>query len=379
MKKILFFLSIGLTILTGYSFADEVSVNPENIKVLLLKETDGALLESKGGYYVVDSINHNRLSSGFFGKRFVIRTTEDGLKWGEEFPKTCQVTIMPKNPNTTFLINGIEYQGILHVYKKASKLMVVNEIDVESYVKAILSNEFSLPVEKEALAAVAIAVRTNAYANITKRSDMAWHVNADAPIYQGSALIFKSSSVCEAVDQTCNLIMINSQGVPFETAMTEHCAGKTASYDIIFRKESAAPKAIVNAPHAALSKQEVKWSYSISKQELGKLFNFRSIKSVESFLDNKSGKTYALRLKGNDDVRDIDFITAQKVMGENNLKSNDFKVEAKGETILFSGFGKGLGVGLCLYSSAKMAQNGESAEKILAKFYPDTTLVNLTR
>jgi len=389
MKRIAFFLTVCL-ITSGYVLANsnkeaetKVVSNQVNhlqsIKVLLLKDASGVLLEAKGGYYVIDSINRARLSTGLFGKRFVIKTFGDGLKWGEEFPKTCQITIMPRSSNTTFLINGIEYQGLLHIFKKGECLTIVNEIDVEAYVKSVLSNENSLPQEKEALSAVAIAARTNAYANISKHNEMPWHVNGESPLYQGCALIYKASSICEAIDQTCNLIMVNAAGAPFETAWTEHCAGKTASYDAIFRKESSAPHVVINAPHAALSKQDVKWNYTITKNELGRLFNFRGIKTLECFLDNKSGKIYALRLKANDDARDIDFITAQKIIGENNLKSNDFKVEIKGDNIIFNGFGKGLGVGLCLYSSAKMAQNGESAEKILVKFFPDTNLVNLTR
>jgi SpoIID/LytB domain protein len=58
--------------------------------------------------------------------------------------------------------------------------------------------------------------------------------------------------------------------------------------------------------------------------------------------------------------------------------SNDLTVTLKGREVVFNGYGKGLGVGLCLYSASAMAQNGEMADKILAKFYPQTELANLS-
>ena len=46
--------------------------------------------------------------------------------------------------------------------------------------------------------------------------------------------------------------------------------------------------------------------------------------------------------------------------------------------IHFCGWGKGHGVGLCLYSISAMAQNGDVADKILAKFFKNTSIVNLS-
>jgi stage II sporulation protein D len=57
--------------------------------------------------------------------------------------------------------------------------------------------------------------------------------------------------------------------------------------------------------------------------------------------------------------------------------SSDFTVTIKDDTVIFSGFGKGHGVGLCLYSASALAQNGENAVKILSKFFPETYLYNI--
>ena len=53
-----------------------------------------------------------------------------------------------------------------------------------------------------------------------------------------------------------------------------------------------------------------------------------------------------------------------------------FRIE-DGE-IHFSGYGKGHGVGICLYSASAMAQNGLTADKILSKFFKNSAIVNLS-
>ena len=133
----------------------------------------------------------------------------------------------------------------------------------------------------------------------------------------------------------------------------------------------------MDAPHAALARQDSKWTYLISKKNLAKLLDIPLVKSVEVFVDQSSGKSYGLRINDNSETHDIDFFTLQERLGKAHILSSDFNVSVKEDAILFTGFGKGHGVGLCLYSASALAQNGDNAVKILAKFFPETYLFNL--
>ena len=86
---------------------------------------------------------------------------------------------------------------------------------------------------------------------------------------------------------------------------------------------------------------------------------------------------YALAASDGQTSHQIDFIRLQKALGAARLKSSDFTVKVSGEQIVFSGFGEGHGVGLCLYSANQMAERGEKAQKILSTFFPETKLVNV--
>lgn len=353
---------------------------PKNIRVLLEKDTTEALLEVKGSYFLFNPQDGSKVSSGLLGKRFMIHAIESGLKWGEEFPGLYQLYIQPRSEETTIFINGIQYNGNIAIYAVGNRINIVNEIDIESYVKSLLSVQLSTPIENEVMAALAILARTNAYYAVSRHTDAFWNVAASDVGYQGSGLIAPTSAPMKAVDSTRHLILVHpkdGKSLPFATAWTEHSGGKTASYQAMFRKEVFAPSTCTEAPHAALDRKETKWNYSIPNKTLAHLLGVERISSIELFTDPASNKVYGVRLKDGQDFHDVDFFTLQQHLGKQHLLSSDFTVSLKDESVVFSGFGKGHGVGLCLYSAAAMAQNGDNALKILSKFYPETYLMNL--
>lgn len=353
---------------------------PRNIQVLLEKDVSEVLLEVKGPYYLLNPHDGSRIASGLLGKRFMVRELETGLKWGEEFPGIHQFYIKPRSAETSIFVNGIQYSGAIAVFGVAGVINIVNELDIESYVKAELTAQFPTPLEPEVLSALAILMRTDAYFYATKNEASFWHVSAQDTAYPGCALVVPGSPVEKAVDSTRHLILVHPEGghnMPFATAWTEHCAGKTASYEAIFRKDMSAPEKGVEAPHAALTRLESKWSYKIPKKTLSNLLDLAQIQSVETFMDPSSNKVYGVRAKDGKGSQDLDFFALQHLLGKTNLLSSDFTVTLKDDQVIFSGYGKGAGVGLCLYSASALAQNGENAVKILSKFFPETYLYNV--
>lgn len=355
-------------------------IAPRNIQVLIEKDATEALLEVKGPYLLFNPHDGRKISSGLLGKRFIVRETENGLKWGEEFPGIHQIYIHPKTPDTSIFINGIQYNGAVAVFGVNGTINLVNDLDIESYVQSILSTQFPTPLEPEVMSALAILIRTDAYYNAMKNPTSFWHTSREADQYCGSALIVSNSPAVRAAESTRHLILVHpneGKNFPFPATWTEHSAGKTARYEAIFRIDADAPQKGVDAPHAALARQDSKWTYQISKKNLSKLLDIPHIKSVELFVDPSSGKSYGLRIKDETETHDIDFFTLQERLGKDHIHSSDFSVSLKDDSVLFTGYGKGHGVGLCLYSASALAQNGENAVKILAKFFPETYLYNL--
>ena len=59
------------------------------------------------------------------------------------------------------------------------------------------------------------------------------------------------------------------------------------------------------------------------------------------------------------------------------MLSNDFSIKLIDKRVEFDGHGKGLGVGICLFSAKDMARGVKSTARILSNFYPETKIMKL--
>ena len=372
MKALFSLFMLWSSIACASWFADKPQeMPPATIKVLLLKHADGALLEAKGSYEVVNPEDHKHLSSGFRGKRFYVHPHSRGVKWGEDFPDIFQLKIIPKSPETTFLVDGVQYKGCLEVYHIDGKIHLVNEVDIENYLKSRLTTYFlDADLKTEVMDAVTIAERTHAYYTVMRSEDAFWHVDAKKVGYNGCGLTLQNLNVDRSVDATRHLIMAY-EGKPFASGWTPNCGGKTASFKAIFRKNIPCPEG-VKSPFALRDRDEHKWTYQVTKDKLAQLAKTNRVTGIELFVDEPSKKVYGIQVQDGSHHSNIDFFTLQEALGKTQIKSNDFSVKIEGDSIAFKGYGEGVGVGLCLYSADQMAEKGDLAPEILATFFPYT-------
>src|SRR5262249_54819555 len=60
--------------------------------------------------------------------------------------------------------------------------------------------------------------------------------------------------------------------------------------------------------------------------------------------------------------------------GWQDLQSATFELRRSGDAFRFAGRGAGHGVGMCVIGSTKLAISGESAQQILARYFPGTEI-----
>lgn len=345
---------------------------PATIKILIQRKAPESLIEVKGRYQVFNPLNGNQITSGIMSKRYTVSAEEYGMKWGEKFPGIHQIRIVPGDSQSTILVNGIQYKGAIEVYEIEGKINVVNEVDIENYLKSTLTAQFPSFVEDEVMRALAVIARTNAYYLASKNKNAFWHIDAEEARYQGCALTSSKIHVDRAIETTRHAIM-TFQNAPFAATWTKNSAGTTVDFAAIFRKNIVSPSG-VQAPIAAKDRLQSKWSFVTPKETFAKITNMRNINAVDLYLAHNSDKVYAVKLSNGEQSTDVDFFTLQKVMGANKLKSNDFTVALEGDQLVFTGYGEGPGVGLCIYSACRMAEKGEKAPKMLSAFFPNTQI-----
>lgn len=361
----------------GVEIPTDVSLKtkPATIKVLIGKQLEKVLLEAKGRYSVYNPLNALPVTDGISTKRQWLSTSDNGLLWGDLIPGIFQIRLVPLDAQSTLLVDGIEYRGCVEIYDIKGKLHVVNEVDIERYLKSIMTSQFPNEMDEEVMDSIAITARTNAYYLVSRKLSAYWHVDAADVGYQGYAVTMQNLHVDRAINNTRHMVM-TYQGMPFPTAWTKDSAGKTADFATVFRKDVQAPEG-VEAAFAAHDREKHAWTFTMTKQELAKALGAAKVSEFDLYQDNKSQKVYGARLKEGAETHQFDFTKLQKALGNTRLKSNDFTVQALGDKIVFKGFGEGNGVGLCLFSASAMADKGEKAPRILASFFPETKLENI--
>lgn len=346
------------------------------IRILINENIEGALLDVPGSYKIYNPDTHKVITSGFFSKRNYLQANVAGLKWGEGFPGTYKMKIVPNSPDTSILINGVQYKGSITVYSVSSKIQLVNEINVQDFLKAYLSSEFShTHYNKTTYESIAIVARTNFYHSILERNNPFWDIKASDFGYQGHSTSSSNPVLDKAIDATSGLIL-TFKDLPFATAWTENCAGYTAAFETIFRRKSPGPEGVA-AGYAKKERESNRWKCTLSTKELSEILELNDIQTVDLYQDSQSKKVYGIRFSDTHKISELSFFKFQELIGKNRILSNDFTVHIVKDYVLFTGYGKGCGVGLCLFSADEMAKLGDSAPYILSNFYPTTTLVKL--
>lgn len=177
------------------------------IKVLVLHDQNGAALEIIGKYKIFDPHTGSLISTRFLGKSKMIQPHGDGLKWGEEFPGHHQLEFVATEPDTKFLVNGIEYKGNLVVYDIGGSVSIVNELPIEDYLSLTLDSKLSKDLSDEALAALVIADRTNAYYLSKQPKRKYWSVDGSQAGYQGYYSVDPENAVQKAIKSTRNMVL----------------------------------------------------------------------------------------------------------------------------------------------------------------------------
>ena len=346
------------------------------VKVLIRENVEGALIDVSGGYKVYNPENGKVLSSGFQGKRYYLQSNSVGLKWGEGYPGIHQIKISPKNKKTTILVDGIQYKGSIVVYDIDSKIQIVNEVDVEDVLRASLSSMLeNTDYQSATYDAVAIAARTNLYNTIIHSPNTYWNVHASEIDYLSHAAVLSNPNIERSVLSTKYLIL-SYEDRPFSTSWTEHSGGRTASYESIYRKKSPGPEGVF-VGYAQKMREESKWKSVLSIADLAKLTGLETIKSIQLFQDQNSKKVYAIRFTDGKTFAEWTVFELRQKVGLNRILSSDFSVHIIRDHIEFNGYGRGYGVGLCLFTADQMAKIGDTAPQILSYFFPDSTLVKL--
>lgn len=203
MKKILVILTILICnlIISNPSYA---------IKIGLLTQVGEAGVGTNVNGRMID-VNTNKTvctSDAMKGYVLVPYKNEIAVKSGGHFYSlgTAAIVLRP-DTNGYVSTKGKWYHGKLMVKNVNGKLIVINDVDLENYLKGVVPSEMPASWEYEALKAQAIAARSFALANLGKQAKNGYDLkdNTEDQAYGGASA--ETNKTNKAVDETHGLVL----------------------------------------------------------------------------------------------------------------------------------------------------------------------------
>jgi stage II sporulation protein D len=271
----------------------------------------------------------------------------------------------------------------------ARGLRVIALVGLEDYVAGVLAGEAATLRNPEALAAMAMVARTWAERSRGRHQAEGFDFCSlthcqffRMPAGEASA----SLVAAEAAKRTAGRVL-EFRGKLIDAYYSACCGGVTEAAGDVWPDRRAPYLQAVNDPYCARSEQ-FHWQRTLALGDIEKVLRETGEKSFPGSLHDVvvesrtvSGRARTLRLVGSG-ARKIDAnefrYALNRALGWNTLKSNLYTVERRGDALIFTGRGLGHGVGLCQAGAEQMGQMGIGFERILAHYFPGTTLGSLS-
>ena len=351
------------------------------VRVCVIDNADSIKLFLKGDYTIYSLNSNDVLKKGSRLARDV-SATKGGILLGRDELKTDGITVKVAQ-DAGLSVNSLRFRGYIDIIRTDKlKLIVVNHLGLDQYLRGVLYHEVSHFWPLEALKAQAIAART--FALYQKRQNKAKDYDLRNDIYSQVYGGRESErwATNKAVSLTSGLVL-TYKGDIFPTYYHANCAGMTENAANLWNINMP-PLTGVKCPYCK-NTRHYRWEKRIPLQEIEERlaaagYKVAAIESMNILSRNKSNRAEKLEIK--DEQGAVIIITAKdfrQALDPNVIRSTNFEVEIRATEAVFKGFGWGHGVGMCQWGAYGMSKAESSAEEILRFYYPGSQVTTIDK
>ena len=269
-----------------------------------------------------------------------------------------------------FTFAGKKYGGSAALIISNRNIMLIDSIDIESYLKGVLPGEVSSAWEGEALKSQAVASRTYALFEVvnSRKKGRFFDLYSDtrSQSYEGREKETRQTSF--AVDSTQGEVL-KFDGKIIQAFFHSSSGGMTESSFEVFGdyKPYLTP---VESPYSSIYKDD-RWEASIPLERAGRLFKITN-KIISAAVTARTDSKRIRTAEFTDDTgrkTDIPGRDLREILGPALMKSTRANLRISNDNLLISGAGSGHGVGMGQWDAQGMSKQGYTYKYILAYFY----------
>ena len=345
----------------------------ETIRIAILQNAESATVVSSAGL-IVQAPNDTVDATG----QIIMEAGPSGLTVDGQLLRSNRLEVRGRDGELT--INGLTVGGRVIVKRQNGKLLAINEVPLEDYVKGVVPSEMSAAWHPEALKVQAIATRTYALykmrQNARKDFDVLASIKDQVYLYRGRA---SAGAAARAVDDTRDLVLAY-RDEPILAVFSSTAAGQTEDAWNVWAVDMPYLKG-VECPFD-LNSPWYQWRTDIALPMLEQRlrdegFPVGIIASLAPATYTKAGRVIQVRILHSGGELYVKGDDLRRVLGYTVLPSTQFDFDIVGMQVQFAGRGNGHGVGLCQWGAKELAERGYSAETILRYYYPGADIRDL--
>ena len=381
---------------------------PSTVRVALATAAAGGTLDADGAWRLLSGDGRAVLAHARAGQRYRVERDGAGLAatpLAGGFPAASAAGVLvarPESPDGTVRWNGRRYRGELVVTAGAAGLTVVNRLGVEDYLRGVVPREVGSLAAADRAAIEAQAVAARSYALVRLGGGAALYdltAGVSNQVYGGADAERPASDA--AVAATAGLVL-RFGGRVVDAAYHSTCGGSTADPNEVWSERVTQPylRAVSDRdPRTGRAYCELSPRYAWRRtldgdaldaavgdyvRGLGGARAAGRVRLVRVAGHSASGRVAELAIHtdgGTFAVRGNRIRSALRAAGGEILNSTYFTVEsmavgADGRVarLTLRGSGNGHGVGMCQWGAVGRARAGDDYRRILATYYPGTTV-----
>ena len=357
-------------------FPDDIETF-KTVRVAVLRNVSTASVSFTGKVNVLTLEDKQSLGLFDFKNDQSIKVTKSGFTVGDGHFKIYAVRL--SSDDNLFSLNGKVFRGDLVIIRQSNmKLLFVNYVNIEDYLRGVLPKEMYATWPIEALKAQALVSRTYAiFQEISAvKNDYSLVENIESQMYGGKSA--ETAKTDQAVLETKGEVL-GYDGKIFSAYFHACCGGKTTACETVWYAKSFPPLTGVVSPFCKESPHFF-WSAVMSLSDIErklneKGYNLGHVNDIKIIKTDASGRATRFEISGTGKNEKIKANTLRLVLGGGFIKSTKITTLRKGnEVFLFEGYGFGHGVGLCQYCAYSMAERGFLYDEIAKHFFPEAEI-----
>jgi stage II sporulation protein D len=270
---------------------------------------------------------------------------------------------------------------LLLIPKGEDQFDVIGVVPLESYLVGVVSGEMPASWPIEALKAQAVAARSYTMAVLRERRHREFHVESSIldQVFKAMTLSEWQSPnmkrVIRAVRETEGKVVVDIKSRPLKTYYHSHCGGETVDSRSVWGQKDFSQGVLDSA---CVNNRSGAWTVSFELPELAEKvvaqypqFQSQILTSVQPEKVGllKRANRVVLRWSGGKSLW-LNGNEFRRLVGYEKLLSTNFELIPSGNTLIFRGFGRGHGVGLCQFGTKALAEQKKSYKEIVSHYFP---------